>query len=142
MAGSFFIIVFYEGDKDMAINVCRPIILYNDFLPPDTKPHENWAYLAFGYFDGISVGDNLFKGNDVSLEQLWEYDLAHTAERKGGYSSQILYGFRYEEENDVRDEIFWKNALKEKAIELITEAIDEMDEIFMRFSEWKKNKQN
>lgn len=97
----------------MAINVCRPIILYNDFLPPDTKPHENWAYLAFGYFDGISVGDNLFKGNDVSLEQLWEYDLAHTAERKGGYSSQILYGFRYEEENDVRDEIFWKNALKE-----------------------------
>lgn len=36
----------------------------------------------------------------------------------------------------------WKNALKEKAIELITEAIDEMDEIFMRFSEWKKNKQN
>lgn len=95
----------------MAINVCRPIILYNDFLPPDPKPHEDWMYLAFGYFDGISIRRNLFKENNVSLEQLWEYDLVHTAALKGGYSSQILYGFRYEEEDDVRDEVFWKDAL-------------------------------
>lgn len=35
----------------------------------------------------------------------------------------------------------WKNALKEKAKKLITEAIDEMDKIFGRFESWKNENQ-
>lgn len=34
----------------------------------------------------------------------------------------------------------WKNALKERAAKYITEAIDEMDEIFGRFEGWKNEK--
>ncbi len=41
-------------------NICRPFVLYNDFLPPGSEIHETWDYLAFGYYDGLSVGENLF----------------------------------------------------------------------------------
>lgn len=44
------------GEKDVTYNVCRPFVLYNDFLPPDTEPHREWQYLVLGYFDGIMVG--------------------------------------------------------------------------------------
>ena len=52
----------------MEYSVCRPIVLYNDFLPPDVEPHRNWEYLAFGYFDGIMIGKNLFQYGGYSLD--------------------------------------------------------------------------
>ena len=41
-------------------NIGRPFTLYSDFLPPGKESRE-WQYLAFGYFDGVNVGDNLFE---------------------------------------------------------------------------------
>lgn len=95
-------------------NICRPIVLYNDFLPPEDKPHENWDYFTFGYLDGVSIGKNLFccNSSQCDLEELWNYDLEHTKNLKERCMAQIIYGFRYEE-NDSYDETFWKEALEE-----------------------------
>ena len=52
-------------------NVCRPFVFYNDFIPPESNVHEDWQYLAFGYYDGISVGDNLFVNGKIDMNALW-----------------------------------------------------------------------
>ena len=95
----------------MAYNICRPIVLYNDFLPPDDKPHDKWQYIAFGYFDGVKVGENIFQEGQCSLERLWDYDVNQMQELDGRYSAQIIYGFRSEEDNGDYDNKFWKEAL-------------------------------
>lgn len=97
----------------MEYSVCRPIVLYNDFLPPDVEPHRNWGYLAFGYFDGIMIGKNLFQNGGYSLEQLWLYELEQTEALEGKYSAQVLFGFRCEDELCSYDEEFWEEALRE-----------------------------
>ena len=95
----------------MAYNICRPIVLYNDFLPPDDKPHDKWQYIAFGYFDGVKVGENIFQEGQCSLERLWDYDVNQMQELDGRYSAQIISGFRSEEDNGDYDNKFWKEAL-------------------------------
>lgn len=97
----------------MAYNICRPIVLYNDFLPPDDKPHDKWQYIAFGYFDGLKVGKNIFQNGQCSLEELWNYDVSQMKELDGRYSAQIIYGFRSEEGSGVCDSQFWEEALRE-----------------------------
>ena len=42
----------------MAI-VCRPLIIYNEFLPAEIKGEREWEYQAFGHHDGIKIGDFL-----------------------------------------------------------------------------------
>ena len=103
----------------MLYNICRPIIWYNDFLPPDSAPHAAWDYLAFGYFDGISVGENLFSGEDWSLKRLWEYDLEQTEKLGERCSAQIIYALRNEEKEQGKEgyeERFWREA-KDEATE-------------------------
>ena len=97
----------------MTYNVCRPFVLYNDFLPPDTEPHREWQYLVFGYFDGIMVGGNIFDEGICSLERLWDYDMEQIKALEGRYSFQIIYGFRSDDETHY-DEVFWKEALTEE----------------------------
>lgn len=97
------------GNETVADNVCRPITLYNDFLPPDTEPHSDWDYLAFGYFDGINIGENnLLPDGRCSMEQLWDYDMQQTERLQGNYSQQTIYAFRAGNDAD-----FWENAKKE-----------------------------
>ena len=91
--------------------ICRPMMLYNDFLPPEKNLHLDWQYLAFGYFDGISIGDNLFKEKSNSLEQIWEWDVQQTKKLEEKYSVQTIYGFR--NESDSYEELFWEEAKKD-----------------------------
>ncbi len=46
-------------------NICRPFVLHNDFLPPSREVHQDWDYLSYGYYDGISVGKNLFSDGTI-----------------------------------------------------------------------------
>lgn len=54
-------------------------MLHNDFIPPTDKAHS-WDYLSFGYYDGISVGENIFHCNGCNLVDVWE-DNINTVER-------------------------------------------------------------
>ena len=84
-------------------NICRPFVLYNDFLPPTHEKHERWQFLSFGYYDGVFVGNNLCKERSGSLEGLWDYFLKYSNELDGSYSSQIIFGLRHEEDNVKKD---------------------------------------
>ena len=53
-------------------NIGRPFTLYSDFLPSG-KESRKWQYLAFGYFDGVNVGDNLFEDGEWNLEKMWQH---------------------------------------------------------------------
>lgn len=93
-------------------NICRPFILYNDFLPPSKKKHE-WQYCSFGYYDGIDVEENLFsKDSEFSvhdeLEKLWDYYVERSEKLEGSFSEQIIFGLRTEKENDnIKEQNFW-----------------------------------
>lgn len=102
-------------------NICRPFILYNDFLPPVSKPHDDWQYMSFGYYDGVSVGENLFKDKEWCLKKLWDYDLCQGNDMNGGYSYRILWGIRSEssdlpesELGNCKDEEFWDESERKK----------------------------
>lgn len=95
----------------MEKNVCRPFILYNDFLPPVPEVHEKWEYLSFGYNDGVTVGDNLFRDEKYgyNFQRMWDYYVNHGEQKGEGYSSHILWGLRFEPDNStgMTDEKFW-----------------------------------
>ena len=112
-------------------NICRPFVLHNDFLPPDSGPHEDWDYLAFGYYDGISIGENLFKDKEVSLNLLWDYEKERLKKLEGKYSEKIIFGFRSENDSYtnayVKDEIFWNQETEYPFIFVILVQIREED---------------
>lgn len=86
-------------------NICRPFTLYSDFLPP-AKESRAWKYLAFGYFDGVNVGNNLFdKG--WNLEKLWQHSEKEKISLDGSYTEQTIFGFRTEQDNEEVDKEFW-----------------------------------
>ena len=89
-------------------NICRPFVLYNDFLPPTHKKHETWQYLSFGYYDGVFVGDNLCKEKPGNLEGVWDYFLKYSGELDGSFSSQIIFGLRREDDTtNVHEKDLW-----------------------------------
>lgn len=93
-------------------NICRPFILYNDFLPQEKKIHV-WDYCSFGYYDGIDIGENLLnKEQDCSvhdkLATLWGYYVSRSEMLDGSFSEQIIFGLRTEQENDnKKEQNFW-----------------------------------
>ena len=89
-------------------NICRPFTLYSDFLPPARKCRE-WDYLAYGYFDGVKVGENLFTDRGWDLGKMWQYSEGEKTCLDGSYTEQTIFGFRMEEE-DGGEEQFWENA--------------------------------
>ena len=50
----------------MGVNICRRFMPHNDLVPPIQKVH-NWDYLAFGYYDGMSIGENIFQVENTNL---------------------------------------------------------------------------
>lgn len=112
-------------------NICRPFVLHNDFLPPDSGVHEDWDYLAFGYYDGISIGENLFKDNEFSLNLLWDYEKERLKKLEGKYSEKIIFGFRSENDSytnaHIKDEIFWNQETEYPFIFAILLQIKEED---------------
>ncbi len=87
-------------------DVCRRFVLHNDFIPPTREPHQ-WDYLAFGYYDGISVGKNIFGQEPWDLQKVREENHRIICGSEEAESRQIIYGFRTENSGDVRDEDFW-----------------------------------
>lgn len=90
-------------------SIGRPFILYNDFLPPTREIHTTWECLSFGYYDGVTVGNNLFDENGCNLRKVWEHYIRHGQEMDGSFSSQVIIGMRNEEDEEaISDESFWK----------------------------------
>lgn len=95
-------------------NICRPFVLYNDFLPPVPDVHQQWQFLSLGYNDGITVGDNLLEENDgcFDFQAMWKYQVQYVEQMGNGCSSHILWGVRSEskekEEGGMRDADFWR----------------------------------
>lgn len=94
-------------------NICRAFILYNDFLPPVAEAHQDWQYLSFGNYDGLSVGENLFEENPCDFSALWEYHIRQGKNMNGSFSAQILWGVRYEASEDW-DGDFWDEVKNEQ----------------------------
>lgn len=89
----------------MKSNICRPIILYNNFLPPKGEDFS-WEYCAFGTFDGIDVMDAITeKGVKELLLGEWQHQNRVAMELKGKYSVQIIYGYCYKEPD--KEKAFW-----------------------------------
>lgn len=108
------------GSEDKC-NICRAFTLYNDFLPPVPEAHKTWQYMSFGYYDGVSVGRNLFKNNEWSLKKLWDYNVQQGKQMDGSFSYRILWGLRCEtvgspEGTDAEcwDEKFWNYRERKK----------------------------
>lgn len=92
----------------MRKNICRPIIWYNDSVPPYTSEH-NWEYRAFGFFDGVDVGKNIFSRNKYDWKKIWNYSAGHVLTCEGHYSSQVMFAIRTEDESEeLKDEEFWE----------------------------------
>lgn len=94
-------------------NICRPFTLYSDFLPP-AKTSREWQYLAYGYFDGVNIGDNLFEDGKWNFEKMWRYSEAEKPHLDGSYTERTIFGFRTEEEGCREDMQFWKGVESEK----------------------------
>lgn len=92
-------------------SICRPFILYTDFLPPSHTAHKNWQYMSWGYFDGISVEKNLFEDGKYDFNKLWEFSGKQKEQFDGSFSQQIVFGFRSEEDTAMIDKKFWNERL-------------------------------
>lgn len=81
----------------------RILYLKNNHIPPkDTD--LSCPYLAFGYYDGIDISENLYKSGEAELVKLWFRSVEDTIGLTGGYSSQAMYLFR-----DAEDAYFWED---------------------------------
>lgn len=87
-------------------NICRPFILYSDFLPP-VKECREWKYLSFGYYDGVDYEENLFNDGKWDLNKLWDTISKRKKKLSGSYTEKIIFGLRTEEDDEKRDEEFW-----------------------------------
>lgn len=92
-------------------NICRPFTLYSDFLPP-ARECRKWDYLAFGYFDGVNVGRNLFTDSGWDFGKMWQYSEEEKNCLDGSYTEQTIFGFRTEDEGEEEAQ-FWENAENE-----------------------------
>ena len=84
--------------------VCRPLHLYNEFLPAELKEGRNWEYQAFGHHDGISVGNCIFLDDASDFQNLFDYCVKY--EMQESYFNQIVWGFH---ENSEREAAFWND---------------------------------
>lgn len=89
-------------------NIVRPFTLYSDFLPAG-KESRAWEYLAFGYFDGVNVGDNLFEDGEWDFGKMWQHSEKEKEALDGSYTEQTIFGFRTEEQEDGADARFWNS---------------------------------
>lgn len=95
-------------------NICRPFILYNNFLSSSENKDNLVMYTSFGYYDGLTIGKNLFVNNRIDLRKMWKFYVNQTNNLNGSYSSQIIYGFRSEQQDNKKDEKFWRYANQKK----------------------------
>lgn len=88
------------------MNICRPIILHNEFLPASTG-ERTWEYRAFGHYDGITVKTSICIEKYENLKPLFDVCL-QSEEESCMYFSQTLLGFHSKTEEE---EQFWEKKL-------------------------------
>lgn len=91
-------------------NVCRCFVLHNDYIPPVDQAHDEWDYMAFGYYDGISIAENIAKPHENTLRNIWKNSIRQKAAQLGTGIKQVIYGFRTETEQTIcKDSEFWRD---------------------------------
>ncbi|MBR2409063.1 MAG: hypothetical protein IKB07_08965 [Lachnospiraceae bacterium] len=84
--------------------VCRPLLLYNEFLPAEISDRErDWDYQAFGHYDGISIEGRVILKDMSDLSSLFEKSKDY--ETSGSYFTHVLWGLYGNEEEE---EAFWR----------------------------------
>ncbi len=84
--------------------VCRPLLLYNEFLPAEISEREkDWDYQAFGHYDGISIGEKVVLKDMSDLSPLFKQ--GNIYETNGTYFTHVLWGFYG---NGEEEEAFWR----------------------------------
>lgn len=105
------------------MNICRPIILHNEFLPACTGK-RTWEYRAFGHYDGITVKESISVESYENLRKLFAECLKNE-EDNFMYFSQTLLGFH---EDTEAEKEFWKSELPFLYIVLLQTADTRMEE--------------
>lgn len=86
-------------------NICRPLIFYNNFVPP-IKEVQNWRYCAFGTLDGIDIGENIAEKDEQILNSVWKHQQKFCKQLNGKYMAQVIYAIKYDEWEV--DQNFWR----------------------------------
>lgn len=91
-------------------NICRAFTLYNDSALPGNTEANSGEYVSFGYYDGISVSEDLFEGanGQYAFSPLWKHCNSVSNNANGTYLSQIVYAFRTNENKEYEAD-FWKD---------------------------------
>lgn len=105
------------------MNICRPIILHNEFLPACTGK-RTWEYRAFGHYDGITVKDSIPIERYENLSSLFDICLENE-EDNFMYFSQTLLGFHADTEEEKK---FWERKLPFLYIVLLQTADTRIEE--------------
>lgn len=95
------------------MDICRPIILYGDYVPPNPNEHI-WTYRTFGYYDGVTVDSKIEIKDTKDLIDIWYHSVEFSKKLNGEYSYQTIYAVRTENnEKCIRDEEFWSESESE-----------------------------
>lgn len=118
------------------MNICRPIILHNEFLPACTGERV-WEYRAFGHYDGITVKERIPIEKYENLRKLFDICLKNE-EDCFKYFSQTLLGFHADTEAEKE---FWETDLPFLYIVLLQVADAKMAEHqkYLESSEFLEN---
>lgn len=98
----------------MSKNICRAITFINYHIPIRLDGEARTPeYITVGFFDGMFTESLKLNYKKDDLRALWRYSLKKTAENKGYYSFQNVFGFSRDEWNvrengqNWTDEKFW-----------------------------------
>lgn len=103
-------------------NVCRAITFINYHIPIrlDAEMGNDFPeYTTIGFFDGMLTERLELDYASDDLKALWKYSLRKTAENRGHYSFQNIFGFSNDEWNQRSrgwkwtDELFWSKEADE-----------------------------
>lgn len=100
--------------------VCRPLLLYNEFLPAEIKEKRDWDYQAFGHHDGISIGAPVMLESTGNFDKL--FDVGMQYEIKDSFFTQVCWGFH---DDEMTEENFWKT--EEPFIYIVLLQVSEKD---------------
>lgn len=87
--------------------VCRAFTFINYHIPIPRDIGVSPHYTTIGFFDGLFTERLQFEYQKQDLKPLWKYTLKRTAESRGNYSYQNVFGFSTDEWNESKDIEFW-----------------------------------
>lgn len=94
----------------MSDNVCRAITFINFHIPMRWDNNISVQYCTIGFFDGMFTKRIDLNYQEDDLKPLWQYINSKTAENKGYYSYQNMFGFSRDSWNSIPDGKFWSKS--------------------------------